>query len=436
MRDLLTVAGYEFGTNVRRWEFLAVTFGLPIFMVGLMLLASIPNYMYMRERATNPAGMRVGVVDQTGRLHFPKFVPAHAADASPSPPSGAAPNVAAAEQMLSARGFTFIPFRTVEAARAALLDRQVDRAYVFAADYWDSGHVEVYSRRKNPFDMTPPPPLASLLREQFVAGKVDAQTLERIRTPLVTDDIVLDIHGQRVTDPEADQMASVVMPYSMMVLLMMSLLGSSNYILRSLVEEKESRVREILLSSVRPADLFYGKIAGLGLLGFFQVGVWIMMSGVWLLALAMWSAGPGLHLPVTAGSVSLFLLYFVLAFLLYASIIAGIGAIGSTEKESNQIFAIFVLMFSSPLLFMPILLDAPDGALQRFFTLCPFTSASMVALRTTQGGLATRDLALSLLLLIAAVCICMRLSLKVFELGLLLWGKTPTPREVWRALWH
>ena len=213
----------------------------------------------------------------------------------------------------------------------------------------------------------------------------------------------------------------------MMALMVMALMGSSSYIVRGLTEERESRIQEVLLACVRPADLFYGKLIGLGALGLIQTTVWAAVG----LPL---SSGLLSRVQVSPLTFVLFLVLFMLGFTLYAAILAGIGAVGSSEKEGQQIFAAFVLVFSSPLLFLPILLDAPNGWLARAFSYFPFTAPLMMVMRLTNTQVTSFDLAVSLGILLVSALMALRVSLRVFEIGLLLHGKTPTPTEIWRAL--
>ena len=425
MNRISVVARYEFTTHARRWEFLVVTLGLPIVAALLVILASVPNFLYLRQRQMEVRGVQVGLVNAPAALAFPSELKgaAPSREGAPQEPR----DVASAGGLTLPQTFRFQRYATVAEGEKALLDHTVEYLYVFPNDYVTTGQAECVTLRRSPFDVSVRPPMAMLIREGLLAGRIDDKTLARVRVPLLEKAVVLDDRGRRVSDPFTDQVISVVLPYAMMALLVMSLLGSSTYILRGLTEEKESRIQEVLLSSVRPADLFYGKIIGLGALGLVQVSVWLAF-GLPLAARTLSAFSIG------ADALAIFVLYFLLGFALYASILAGIGSIGSTEKEANHIFAIFVMLFSSPLLFLPILLDAPNGALARAFSLSPFTSPLMMVMRSVSTRVPTGELALSIALLAAAVVAALRVSLKVFQAGLLMYGKSIRPAEVWRAL--
>lgn len=433
MNKLFTVARYEFGTNARRWEFLIVTIGLPLLSAGLILLASVPNYLYLRSRQLERRTVHIGVVDPSGTLSFPRTFNVSGSQPSDSPTDDNEPKLPRSGKLRLpsddlSQTWLIDSFADVRDGERALVDRRIEYLYVFGRDFGRNGKVETIARRRGPFDMSQRPPMTYLLREQLLKGKVDDDTVARAQVPMVESTVFLDDNGRRIADPATDQLVSLLFPYAMILLLMMALLGSSTYILRSLVEEKDSRIQEVLLSAVRPSDLFYGKIVGLGALGLFQLAVWMLFA--FPVAFGFLSV---VAVPPVLGVI--FFVYFVFGYMLYAAIIAGIGAIGSTEKESNQIFAIFVLMLTSPLLFMPILLDAPNGVLVRFFSLFPFTSPLMMVMRTVNGSLNGVDLAISLTILTLSVWVAMRLSLKIFKLGLLLYGKSPSIAEVWKAAW-
>lgn len=432
MSKLTTVAHHEFMTNLRRWEFLLVTLGLPLMTVALVLITSVPNYLYLRSKQLEARVLHVGVVDPSHSLTFPKkFEGSNAPAESESSSLKLPKNSKLKTDILTAPSSTWIiePFADRQEAERALIDKHIEYLYVFDNDYRVNGKVEALFLKRSPFDLTPRPPMAYLIREHFLKGKIDAASMKRVRIPLVETTSVLDEKGLRIADPESAQLVSLFLPYAMMVLLMLGLLGSSTYIVRGLVDEKESRIQEVLLSAVRPSDLFFGKILGLGALGIFQVSVWLLLGLP--AAVAMLKI-----VEVPSSAIVMFFVYFILGYMLYAAIVAGIGAIGSSEKESNQIFAIFAMMIASPMFFLPILLDNPHGWLQRFFSIFPFTSPSMMVLRSVNGGnIPISDLCISLLLLALTVFAAMRLSLKIFKLGLLMYGKTPHPREIWKTLW-
>lgn len=427
MNKMRAIARYEFTTNVRRWEFLLLTIALPLFTAGVIVLASVPNYLHLRSRQMETRGMHVGVIDRSGTLSFPRVRVASFEDGVETEALRVLNRTKALPKISASASCYIETFKDVADGERALMDRRIEYLYVFAADYRNTGQVEVVTRQRSPFDVTPRPPMADLLREQFLKGKVDGLTLKRVRVPMVETAVVLDDKGTRMADAATAQIVSLVLPYAMMALLLMALLGSSTYIVRGLVEEKESRIQEVLLSSVRPVDLFYGKIVGLGALGLFQVLVWLMFGLPFAINFLK-------VVEIPPSAIAIFLLYFILGYMLYAALSAGIGAIGSTEKESNQIFAIFVLLISSPMLFLPILLDSPHGWLERVFSTVPFTSPLMMVLRAVNGGVTPLDFSISLAVLVVSVWAAMRLSLKVFKLGLLLYGKSPTPAEIWRAL--
>ncbi|GAH57167.1 unnamed protein product, partial [marine sediment metagenome] len=126
-------------------------------------------------------------------------------------------------------------------------------------------------------------------------------------------------------------------------LLIMAIFSSSGYLLQGLGEEKENRIMEILLSSVSPRQLLTGKVLGLGAAGLVQVVIWLL-SIVFLVQLASTTIGGVLStLQIPGNLLVLGIVYFILGYLLFAVLMAGIGAIGATARESQQM-SMLILM--------------------------------------------------------------------------------------------
>ena len=189
-------------------------------------------------------------------------------------------------------------------------------------------------------------------------------------------------------------------------------------------KEKESRMMEILLSSITHQELLIGKLIGAGSAGLTQLGIWAVMGSI-PAAIGYVALAPLVHI-----SLGLFLLaglLFVLAFAFYGTLIGAIGSLGSSWKESQQITGIIMMMMVIPLMFMPAIIDQPNGIPARILSWFPPTAAQTLMMRASAGDVAWWDEALTIGLLIGAVMLIQNISARLFpSLGLLLQGKTPT----------
>ncbi|HEX5323736.1 MAG TPA: ABC transporter permease, partial [Capsulimonadaceae bacterium] len=205
------------------------------------------------------------------------------------------------------------------------------------------------------------------------------------------------------------------------------------YLLYGLVEEKENRVMEILLSSASHEEILRGKLIGLGAAGLTQLAVWALLAGVpAAIALSLVPSVP--HIPALTVVVGIVL--FMLGFTLYGTIMAGVGSIGTSWRESQQATAAVTMCAVVPLMLMTVFMAEPNGIVARVLSWFPLTAPIGMMLRVGMGSVAWWDLGIGLLSLAAGIWIVQKMSAKLFRLGLLLYGKAPSAGEVWRWLVH
>jgi ABC-2 type transport system permease protein len=253
--------------------------------------------------------------------------------------------------------------------------------------------------------------------------------LERIQQP-VNLNIHINDSGRNIT--EANFPALLFIPLIFAMLFMMSSSTTSGFLMGGIVEEKTNRIMEILMTSVTPMQMLLGKIIGLGALGLTQLVVWGIAGG---LLIHYGQAVPllnGLSFPTDLMIV--FVIYFILSYFLLASLMAGLGAIAGSEQESRQYSGIISLMFAIPFFFIGAFIDDPNGSLPVALTLIPFTAPMTALLRLGLAAVPAWQIIASLVILLFTSALVVWASARVFRWGLLLYGKRPTPRELWRVI--
>ena len=220
--------------------------------------------------------------------------------------------------------------------------------------------------------------------------------------------------------------------------LYMLILLHGNNILRSVLEEKTTRVAEVVVASVRPETLLAGKIIGVGGVALTQILVWMAASAAMVRARGPLMAAVGLpglpfQLPaVTFGTVVLLLAFFLLGFLLFAALYAIVGAMVSSEQEAQQAQQPLMLLILSPLLLLqPILLN-PMTRLAEVASWVPFTAPVIMPLRLSLVPVPAGQVALSLVVSTATCILVVWLAARIYRVGILLYGKRATVREVAR----
>ena len=223
--------------------------------------------------------------------------------------------------------------------------------------------------------------------------------------------------------------------------LYMTILLYAVAVMRATLEEKTSRVVEILISSIRPSELMLGKILGVGSVGLTQLAVWITF-GVLALTMglpALVAARPELVDPELiaqalpgAGLATLFFALFLGGYFLYAALYAAVGAMCSTEEEAQQAQFPVIMLLVFPIMFLMPIIENPNSTLAVGASLVPFFSPILMYARAASGGVPLWQILTALGLLFGGVWVVAWVAGRIYRVGLLMQGKRPTLPELWR----
>jgi len=249
------------------------------------------------------------------------------------------------------------------------------------------------------------------------------------------------VSGGSVTGESGD--ASFILAYAMSFLLYMALLLYGNQVMTSVVEEKSSRISEVLMGSMRPFELLLGKVLGVGSVGLVQLGVWAgtamaltrfraQLAGLFGVAPESLRTMP---IPeVSPGLLAVFLLFFVLGFLFYASLYAAVGSTCSTVQETQQASVPVTMTIAVGLILMFSLFGEPNGSLARTLSMLPPFAPFMTPVRHALVRLSPLEIGLSALAVAAGVVAVAWLAGQIYRTGILMHGRRASLREVWRWL--
>jgi ABC-2 type transport system permease protein len=234
---------------------------------------------------------------------------------------------------------------------------------------------------------------------------------------------------------------SFMIAYFMGFLLYLSILIYGQQTMTSVIEEKTSRIMEVLTSSLTPFQMLLGKVLGVGLTGLTQMTIWggtvflLSSQRAHLAGLFGMSADAVQSFPIPSMPPVLlvvFLLYFVLGFLLYGAMYAAIGAMCNTIQETQQ-YAIFVTLFIMVGFFSVFaLIKDPNGSLGVTMSYIPFFAPFTMPVRWSLSSVPPLQLAFSLVLMVVALLACVWLAARIYRTGILMYGKKPSWRELWR----
>jgi ABC-2 type transport system permease protein len=417
IRHLWQVFAYELRRNVRRRGFLFTTFGIPLiaFLLyfGYQVITDINSRNQPAEVTNSQAEQIADTFQGVNKAGYVDL-------------SGLFPDPGDLGQKLSR-------YETQATAQAALETGDIDVFYVIAADYTATGDVTLVMPRFN-LGQANNDPIQRLVLNGLSKG-IDSDLFNRLLDPATFREVNLqrDASGQKASDADVD--TGVV--YIFVITFMLAIFTTNGYLMQSVIEEKETRLIEILVSSIRPTVLLAGKILALGLLGLIQVLVWI--AAMFLLArLAAGDALPALsllvNLSITPGQVALFLVYFVLGYLSFAAAFGAVGAVSNSMQEGPQFSSIFVVPALSPYMLIPVFVSQPDGALAVFLSLFPLTSPLAMIIRSSLTTIPAWQMLLSILLLILFDIGMIWVAGRIFRFQSLLAGQVPKLRDLPRLI--
>jgi ABC-2 type transport system permease protein len=207
-------------------------------------------------------------------------------------------------------------------------------------------------------------------------------------------------------------------------------------VMQGVLEEKSSRIVEVIASVVTPTELMAGKLCGICLLALTQLAIWmataVLLTAPGLMA-ALVTLPSGVQLPSLAPEVVLnFFILFLLGFFLFATFYATLGAAFNSLQEAQQFSSIAVLFIVAPVMLMMPVINDPDSKLAVVASLIPFFTPLVMMLRIAVKMPPLWQLALAYTLTLATIALMVRFAARIYRVGILMYGKKPTIQEIWR----
>jgi ABC-2 type transport system permease protein len=324
-------------------------------------------------------------------------------------------------------------FATTDEATAALINGDVSEYFVIPPDYMSEGVINRYTLEK---EVETPPVIISVIKNfltsNLLAEKVPSETVTRIEAPL--DLVVTRLTETGEVATEQGGFGNVIIPGIFSFLLAFSLMFSSSYMVQGLGDEKESRLIEVLLSSVSARQLLIGKVLGLGTAGLVQVVIWLASMPL-LLNLASSTFGGFIStIQLPTNFLILGIVYFILGYLLFAALSAGTGAISPNAREGQQLSMIYTMLVFIPIWFASLLFIFPNSPIWVVLTIFPVTAPMAAMLRLGVSEIAAWQLAVSIAVLVLSIIGVLFLAIRAFRIYLLMYGKRPNWGEIFRTL--
>ncbi len=417
MRDVWTVIRFTFMNRFRTRTYLVTTL---IFVILLSILVNLPFFIQSISN-TEDKPERIGILAEDGdlaerlSLYFAKQ------------------DEPLIETVLIEEGD--------ETQARALMEEDDITGYLML---YDPVFAEVQYKSENELGMgienALKQALSFLKQESLLAdlGLTEAE-LQRINAPISIETVQISLSDDHPEQgkSEGEMMTAFVLVYIMLFLLYMGVVGYGNMVATEITSEKSSRVMELLITSVTPLKQMFGKIVGICLLGFLQMAIFlaaILVNAAFehnrimlnQLEIDLFASGPGLFI--------YFVIFYILGYLIYASVFAGIGSLVSRTEEVGQAIMPVMMLVIAAFMVAMFGLQSPNAPFVTAMSFVPFFSPLLMFLRIGMSDPAGWEIALSLIILLGSVIGLAWLSAKIYRTGVLMYGKRPSFKELRRAM--
>jgi ABC-2 type transport system permease protein len=396
MNKTLLVLKHEISTILTRPSYLFAIIGIPIigaavFGVAGQLSRAKPDQNILTQLISSPPTVQAeGYIDQSGVI---KDVPA-------SVPTG-----------------LLVAFPNESSAKQALEKGEISAYYIIPVDYIQSGKINYTRTDFNPLGSSSQSALLEwILNVNMLGGNTQIATL--VNGPSNIKKVSLSPEPQR----DENNMLTFFLPYAVTMLFYIIILSTASLMLSSVAKEKENRVMEVLMVSVTPQQLLTGKIVGLGLVGLLQTVTWVGTGRI-LLA----RSGVTFDLPIAFQLPASFLIwgliFFLLGFAVYASLMAGLGALVPNLREASQATIVVIFPLIIPIFLINVLISEPHSLVSTVLSLFPLTSPVAMMTRLASGGVPIWQILLAVVLLAGTAILVIRAVARMFHAQSILSGQ-------------
>lgn len=418
MNKIWSVIKREYIQIVRTKGFIIGTILGPILMLALMIVPILASLAAGGEQRS------IGVIDRTGELY---------------------PGLARRldEKMKDGRSrYILSKFEpqagNLEALRADLRQRVLAKklsAYIFLPeDIIASAEAEFLSEHVSDFEEIKR--INEALNSVVVEKRLKKEGLDPDKIAQYTKHVGLKTIKLTEKGQEEDTGGTFAVAYLLVLILYMTMFFYGAIIMRGVIEEKNSRVVEIVLSSLKPFQLMAGKLLGIAAVGITQYLIWALFGLVastygGSLVTSLLPAASGFKMPhIPAYIFIYFVLFFVLGYFLYATIYAAVGSMVNSEKEAQQLLMPISMLLVVPILLITFILRNPNSSFSVIMSLIPFFAPILMMMRICILLPPFSQVALSIVLLILTAAAMVWLTAKIYRVGILMYGKRPSFPEI------
>lgn len=265
------------------------------------------------------------------------------------------------------------------------------------------------------------------MREGMQHKGIDANEIKTLMAPV-------EVETETIKNGEiskSDTVTAFFGAYILFFLMYMAVMLHGMNVARSIIEEKTSRVFEVMLATVKPQEMMTGKLLGVGAVGLTQIGIWVAAALALTAPQVAGAVGAGaIHVSFSVAQIVAFIGYFVLGFLLYSGIAAAIGAMVNSEQELQQFNLVIAMPLAVCMFVLVPVISNPNSNFSRIMSLIPTCTPLLMYLRISISNPPWYDIAASIVILLATIYGVLWLTARIYRVGILMYGKRPTLPEI------
>jgi ABC-2 type transport system permease protein len=430
MNKVLIIIKREYLVRVRSRAFLIGTIVTPILLLGLTLL---PFFF-----ATRGGGVRrVTVLDQSGDPDLFDAINRSLDSRSESSDEAGRtdPGIGGTRYILARRAIApGEDLRAVQLEFQKQAEKDPDSTYlVLHSGGLDKLEPEYYAKNTSDFSIGT---LERAISDAVASLRLKRAGLNQSQISAYTRKV--ELKTKKITSGgqiKEGGGADFVIAFGMLFFIYISVLMYGLFVMRGVIEEKQSRIVEVLVSSVKPTQMMLGKVIGIGAVGLTQIAVWVLS----LLLVTTFGVSAFSSRGVTMPSIPLilmvyFVVYFLLGYFLYATLYAMVGSTVSSEEDAQQAQIPVTMLLVVPMLIFNMIIANPSSGASIALSMVPFFAPTLMMMRITVVNPPLWQILLSMGIMVATILGCVWIAARIYRVGILMYGKRPSISELGRWL--
>lgn len=320
-----------------------------------------------------------------------------------------------------------------EQLKQRVIAKELAGVLVLPPDVLETGEIEYLSTNVTAFRLLSR--LENAVERAVMAERLRRAGIAEEQMPSLTKEVKMDPIRLTAEGGESREAmgSSFLLSYVLTFLLYLTIIIYGYYVMRGVLEEKSSRIVEVIVANLSPAELMAGKIFGVGAVGLTQYLIWaVLATNLAVPGLVTLGLREGSLNPLSPALMLFFILFFLFGYFLFATLYAAVGAAFNSEEEAQQMQSVISMFLAIPFVLMFVVLNDPDSTASVVLSLFPFFSPVLFFLRMTVAFPPTWQIVLCFVLMSLTLAAMVRATAAIYRVGILMYGKKPTLRELAR----